>query len=424
MKRILLILLSVVILLPLLACTQPVQAGELKSDKPRLTASAGASDINALTEGNNAFALDLYRTLKDPDGNLFFSPYSLSQALAMTAGGARGVTEQQMSETLQFQLEQAKLHAAFNSLDLELAKRGQGAKGKDDKGFRLHIINAIWGQVGFKFQADYLDLLAQNYGAGLRTLDFIKETDKSRLQINQWASDQTEGKIKDLLAQGTINAMTRLVLTNAIYFNAAWQNQFNKESTNNADFTLLDGTKVNVPIMHQQKSLAYGEGSGYQAVELPYDGQELSMVIILPQAADFKAFEAALDSRQVGNIIQNLKSQQVKLSMPRFTFESQFNLKKALSGMGMTAAFSESEADFSGMDGAKDLFIQDVIHKAFVGVDEAGTEAAAVSAVIVGLTSAPIGEPKEVNLDHPFIFLIRDIQTNSILFLGRVVNPK
>lgn len=148
------------------------------------------------------------------------------------------------------------------------------------------------------------------------------------------------------------------------------------------------------------------------------------MVIILPQAADFKAFEAALDSRQVGNIIQNLKSQQVKLSMPRFTFESQFNLKKALSGMGMTAAFSESEADFSGMDGAKDLFIQDVIHKAFVGVDEAGTEAAAVSAVIVGLTSAPIGEPKEVNLDHPFIFLIRDIQTNSILFLGRVVNPK
>jgi serpin B len=424
MKKMMLITLVIVILLPLLACTQPVQASVLKSEKPRLASSAGTSDVTALTEGNNAFALDLYGVLKDQAGNLFFSPYSLSQTLAMTWAGARGETEQQMSGTLQFKLQQAQLHAAFNSLDLELAKRGQGAKGKDDKGFRLHIINAIWGQAGFKFQADYLDLLAQDYGAGLRTPDFIKETDKSRLQINQWASDQTEGKIKDLLPPGTIGPLTRMVLTNAIYFNAAWQYQFKKEYTNNADFTLLAGSRVNVPMMHLQQSFAYSEGADYQAVELPYDGRELSMVIILPQTGSYQAFEAALNSRQVNTIIQDLKSSRVNISMPRFTFESQFNLKKALSGMGMTSAFSASEADFSGMDGTKDLFIQDVVHKAFVAVDETGTEAAAVSAVIMMLSSAPIDEPKEVKLDHPFIFLIRDMQTNSILFLGRVMNPQ
>jgi serpin B len=424
MKQIMLVLLAVVILLPLLACTQTVQAGELKSDKPRLGSTVSDSDIATLAEGNNAFALDLYRAIKDQDGNLFFSPYSLSQALAMAGAGARGQTEHEMFTTLQFKFSQEQLHAAFNGLDLELAKRGQGAKGKDNKAFRLHIINAIWGQVDFKFQAAYLDLLAQNYGAGLRTLDFIKEADKSRLQINRWASDQTEGRIKDLLLPGTINPLTRLVLTNAIYFNAAWQYQFTKESTGNADFTLLDGSRVSVPMMHLQKSFAYSEGSGYQAVELPYDGQELSMVIILPRSDSYRAFESALNSQQVNSIIQNLKSGRVNLSMPRFTFESRFSLKKALGDMGMKTAFSPSDADFSGMDGAKDLFIQDVIHKAFVAVDEAGTEAAAVSAVMMGVTSAPAEQPKEITLDHPFIFLIRDNQTNSILFLGRVMNPK
>jgi serpin B len=422
LKKIIMFILSAIILLPLLACTQTVQAGELKSAKPRLTPSVNTSDTASLVDGNNTFAFNLYQRIKDEDSNLFFSPYSISQALAMTYGGARGVTAQQMAAALQFNLEANRLHPAFNGLDLELAKRGQGAKGKDEKGFRLHIVNAIWGQKDYKFQADYLDLLAQNYSAGLRVVDFIKAAEDSRLKINQWASDQTEGKIKDLLPQGSIDELTRLVLTNAIYFNAAWQSQFHKEATTNKNFSLLDGSQVSVPMMKQQASFAYNEGSDYQALELPYDGRELSMLIILPKADRFKAFETALSSQQVSTIIQGLKNSQVNLSMPKFTFAAEFSLSKALKEAGMTAAFSPSEADFSGMDGAKDLYITDVVHKAFVAVDEAGTEAAAVTAVVVGTTSMPM-EVKEVTLDHPFIFLIRDIQTNSILFVGRTMNP-
>ena len=202
---------------------------------------------------------------------------------------------------------QSRLHPAFNSLDLELAKRGQGAKGQDEKGFRLHVVNAIWGQQGFSFTPAYLDLLAQNYGAGLRIVDFIKATEPSRSLINQWVSDQTEGKIKDLIPQGAINALTRLVLTNAVYLNAAWQYPFQKGATSNSTFHLLNGSEVTVPMMKQIASYGYAQGDNYQAVELPYDGRELSMVILLPRLEQFKAFEASLNSQQLNNILQNIK---------------------------------------------------------------------------------------------------------------------
>jgi serpin B len=423
MKKIVLIFLAGILLLALIGCNRPVQASELKSDKPRDTSPAvNPADLTSLVEGNSAFAFNLYQVLKDKDANLFYSPYSISEALAMTFGGAANVTEKQMASVMQFLLNQDKLHKAFNALDLELAKRGQGAQGKDEKGFRLNIVNAIWGQKDFEFKSAYLDLLAQNYGAGLRILDFINASEPSRKIINQWVADQTEDRIKDLLPEGSVNELTRLVLTNAIYFNAAWASQFTKEATSDGKFTLLDGSQITVPMMRQMKSFGYTEGDNYQAVQLPYDGNELSMVILLPQKDQFKTFEAGLSGQKVAQIIQNLKNNQVELAMPKFKIEYELGLNKTLQALGMTDAFDPGKADFSGMDGAKDLYISDVVHKAWVTVDEEGTEAAAATGVVVGTTSMPV-DIKEMNIDHPFIFLIRDNQTGAILFIGRVINP-
>jgi serpin B len=427
MKKILIIVLALVLLLPVVASIQLAQpaAGEvLKSDKERITSpDVSSSEQALLVEGNSAFALELYQALKEKGGNLFYSPYSISLALAMTYAGANGETAQQMADVLHFILGQDKLHPAFNWLDAELAKRGEGAQGKDGKGFRLNIANAIWGQKDYEFLPAFLDVLAENYGAGLRILDFRTETEKSRVAINDWVSDQTEGRIKDLIPQGAINELTRLVLTNAIYFNAAWEYPFDEKMTANGPFYLLDGGQVTVPMMKQTESFGYAKGEGYQAVELPYDGSELSMVILLPEAGQFEAFEAGIQAQQIDAIISDLKNTRVTLTMPQFKFESQFSLKDTLAEMGMRDAFSPDEADFSGMTGNPELFISDVVHKAFVAVDEAGTEAAAATAVIVGTTSAPTEPPVEVTIDHPFIFLIRDIQTGAILFVGRVLNP-
>jgi serpin B len=405
-----------------MACDQQAAGELLMSDKPRETSpDVSEADLALLIEGNSAFAFDLYQALREEEGNLFYSPHSISVALAMTYAGARGETAQQMADTLKFLLEQDRLHPAFNWLDAELAKRSEGAQGKDGEGFRLNIVNAIWGQKDYSFLTNFLDVLAENYGAGLRILDFITETEKSRVTINDWVSDQTEDRIKDLIPQGAIDALTRLVLTNAIYFNAAWEYPFDKKMTANGPFYLLDGGQVTVPMMRQTESFGYTQGEGYQAVELLYDGDELSMVIILPEDGQFEAFEEGLQAQQVSDITSDLQLAQVTLTMPKFEFDSEFSLKDTLAEMGMPAAFSEA-ADFSGMTGTRDLCISAVLHKAFVSVDEAGTEAAAATAVIVGETAIP-EQPVEVTIDHPFIFLIRDIETGAILFVGRVLNP-
>jgi serpin B len=423
MKKTLLIMLATILISGLAACSQPAAAGELKSDKPRITSPAvSQTDEATLVAGNDAFAFDVYKYLRAGDGNIFFSPYSLSEVLAMTYGGARGNTEKEMAAALEFQLPQDKLHLAFDALDLALASRSQGAKGKDQQPFRLHVVNAIWGQTGFDFLPSYLELLAENYGSGLRILDFQKNPESSRVAINNWVAQQTEQKIKDLIPEGSITDMTRLVLTNAIYFNAAWLNQFDKNSTKPGDFTLKNGSKVSVPMMHEQESFNYGSGDGYQVVELPYDGNELSMVILLPDQGKFDSFEASLTGQSVTGIIQGMKSRTVQLSMPKFTTEQSFGLKSALTSLGMKDAFAPGLADFSGMDGKKDLYIQDVVHKAFIAVDEAGTEAAAASGVIVGTTAVP-SDIVKLDINRPFIYLIHDIQTGTILFLGRVMNP-
>jgi len=421
MKNKLIAVLVIVSLLPVIACTQAAAGEVLTSDKERITSPDVSTNEQALlVEGNSAFAFELYQALKGEEGNLFYSPYSISVALAMTYSGARNETAEQMADTLQFLLEQERLHPAFNWLDAELASRGEGAQGKDDEGFRLNVVNAIWGQKDYSFLPAFLDVLAENYGAGLRILDFITETEKSRVTINDWVSDQTEGRIEDLIPQGMITWLTRLVLTNAIYFNAAWEYPFDEDVTADGPFYLPDGGQVIVPMMKQTESFGYTEGEAYQAVELLYDGEELSMVILLPEAGNFEAFEKNLEA-QVSDIISGLQLTEVALTMPQFEFDSEFSLKDTLADMGMPIAFSGA-ADFSGMTGNPELFISEVVHKAFVAVDEAGTEAAAATAVIMEYSAVP--EPfVEVTIDRPFIFLIRDIETGAILFVGRVMNP-
>ncbi|MDY6834765.1 MAG: serpin family protein [Chloroflexota bacterium] len=379
------------------------------------------SNLDELVSGNTTFALDMYQQLSTEEGNLFFSPYSISIALAMTYAGARNETEIQMADTLSFTLPQEDLHPAFNQLDLLLASRGQDSEGQDGEPFRLNIANAIWGQHGFEFQTPFLDTLKQHYGAGLRLLDFISAPDKSRITINDWVSDQTEEKIKDLLQEGTITSDTRLVLTNAIYFNAAWKSQFGEDLTKDAEFTLLDDSNVTIPMMIQTDHFKYFNGDGFEAVELPYDGNEISMLILLPDPGEFAELENSLDANKLVSTIDELQYTNISLNMPKFENECSFGLRDQLSAMGMPIAFSTA-ADFSGMRTPSDLFISDVIHKAFISVDEAGTEAAAATAVVMELTAIP-EPPIEVSIDRPFIYMIQDNETGSILFLGRVLDP-
>ena len=395
-----------------------------QSKESRITSpNVNGSDVYSLNEGNREFAYDLYHSVRHEEGNLFFSPYSISIALAMTYAGASGDTEMQIKETMSFSLPQDRLHPAFNVLDQTLVQRGQEAKAKDDQGFRLNIVNAIWGQEGYEFLIEYLDTLAMNYGAGIWLLDFVGDPEGSRNTINQWVSDQTEGRIDELIPQGIIDSLTRLVLTNAIYFNAAWEYPFDESWTKPGIFHTQAGEQVEVPMMKKAKCFAYDSGDGYQAVELPYSGRELSMLILVPDGGRFDEFENSLDRDFVENVVDRLDQKQIALWMPKFEFEDRLRLADTLSAMGMPAAFS-MQADFSGMDGTKDLFIMDVIHQAFVSVDEAGTEAAAATAVVMPLKSAQIEDPVELNIDRPFIFLIRDKLTDTILFLGRVADPR
>jgi serpin B len=395
----------------------PLNMELLQSDKTRITSPvADESEILALVDGNSTFALELYQMLREEDGNLIFSPYSISIALAMTYAGAHGQTAEEMANTLRFNLEQGRLHPAFNSLDLELTSRGEGVEG-----FSLNIANAIWVRKGFEFLAEYLDLLAENYGAGLMALDFLNEPEESRDTINQWASDQTEGKISNVISKDFINEYTRFILTSAIYFNVNWDKQFKEEYTEDGPFYLLDGSEETVPMMWQRESFRYAEGDGYQMVELPYVGRELSMVILLPEEGQFEAFEESLDIQRMEEINAGVRYKvDMYLTMPKFCFEYVFGISKALQEMGMPIAFTEN-ADFSGMTGSQDISLYGITQSAFISVDETGTEAAAVTAV--GGEEEEPPEPIEVTIDHPFIFLIRDVETGTILFIGRVLDP-
>lgn len=387
-----------------------------------ISPSVPAADLTALASDNAGFAFDLYQAIRGQSGNLFYSPYSISLALAMAYAGASGQTAEQLARMLHYTLPQDRLHPAFNALDQQLASRGAGAKGSDGKGFRLNVANSTWGQTGYTFLQAYLDTLARNYGAGLQTLDFAASPDPSRVTINNWVKDATEGKILDLIPPGAVDALTRLVLVNTIYFNAAWKHQFASPDGVAKPWNMLDGSKVNVVLMPLTASFPYAQGDGYQALEMPYDGDELGMVVLLPDLGKLAAFEQSLTAARVQSILKALAPNSVDLQMPKFKFGSQFGLAATLKGMGATDAFDPSKADFSGMDGKRDLSVTDVIHKAIVEVNDKGTEAAAATAVIAGITSMPATSVSFV-VDRPFVFLIRDVKTGAIVFVGRVVNP-
>jgi serpin B len=391
--------------------------------------SVSQSDQQQLSAGNRAFSADLYQKLRSQDGNLFFSPYSISLALAMTYGGAQAETASQMASTMHFTLPGDRLHPAFNALDQTLETLGQtGTKQQptqtfgSGQDFQLNIANSIWGQKGFDFLPAYLDLLSQNYGAGLRLVDFISAPEPARQTINDWVSQQTKDKIKDLFPQGTIDANTRLVLANAIYFKASWSSPFEEASTQNGVFHLLDGTQVNVPMMVSgHTASSYEKGAGFQAVGLPYLGQSTQMVVVLPDQGQFDAFEKSLDAAKLDKILSGLNGAEVDLTLPKFKIESSFSLSDTLAGMGMPDAFNASKADFSGMDGKQDLSISQVVHKAYVAVDEKGTEAAAATGV--AMTASAVFNPPVVKVDRPFLFFIYDQKSGTILFVGREMNP-
>ncbi|HSN80935.1 MAG TPA: serpin family protein [Polyangiales bacterium] len=396
--------------------------GELvQSSKPRITSpDVSAEEVTRLSADNAEFAWAFYRQITKPGENLFFSPHSLSVALAMTWAGARGNTESEMAQAMHFTLGQERLHPAFNGLDLELRSRAEASSGDGPLPFALEVTNALFGQVGFEFLDPFLDTLAQHYGAGLRLMDFIDETEASRVAINEWVSERTNERIEELVAPGIITAMTRLVLVNAIFFTASWESPFDESNTTDSVFRRIDGTEAQVAMMQQSLVTSYLDGEGFEAAELPYDGNQLAMLLIVPDEGQLDTVEAELSAARIAEMRDALRQHQLDLEMPKFSFRSEVPAKAPLQALGMVDAFGGA-ADLSGMNGTGGLFIQDVVHQAFVAIDENGTEAAAATAVIVGETSAP--PPATLVIDRPFVFAIIDEPTGATLFIGRVLDP-
>ncbi len=382
--------------------------------KGDLVAEPAPPDV-IVAQGNNAFAAALYARLREQEGNLFFSPFSISGALAMTHAGARGETEAQMAQVLHFRLDQARLHPAFASLMAALSA------GAEKGGYELSIANALWGQKGYGFLAEFLKTTREHYGAGLREIDFGADPEGARKTINQWVEDQTRNRIKDLLLPPDITPLTTLVLTNAIYFKGEWAWKFDEKATRKAPFTLPSGEKVQVPMMLQSRVFGYLEADDFQALEMPYAGGDLSVVVLLPREADgLPRLEELMTPENLAAWLGRLRQREVAVMLPRFSFTARFELQDVLREMGMKDAFSLPPADFSGMTGRKDLCISKVIHKAFVDVTEEGTEAAAATAVVMKEGGARV---LLFRADHPFLFLIRDAKTGCILFMGRLTNP-
>jgi serpin B len=390
------------------------------SRKDNLSYASDEKDIKEAVAGNSEFAFDLYGKLKDsnPKGNLFFSPYSISTALAMTYAGARGNTEKQMAKTLHFTLPGKRLHSAFGIVQKQIIQD------EKSRGYQLLLANALWGQKGEPFLKEFLDLTKDYYGAGINQLDFKNETEKSRQIINQWVEKKTKEKIKDLIPTKGIDELTVLVLTNAIYFKGEWKTKFEEQYTRRSDFYISAKDKVEVDMMLIEENFKCYEDEKLQIVELPYKGDELSMLVLLPTEIEgIKEVEDTLTTERLNNIISKMQTEQIEVYLPKFRIAwGSFSLNDALIALGMPDAFDRGEkpADFSGINGKEDIWISDVFHQAFIEVNEEGTEAAVGTGVVLTL-GGPI--LPVFCADHPFIFIIKDNRTGSILFMGRVMNP-
>jgi len=407
--------------LPVSVLTVCLVAGAASARRAPKPPDPHAAEKAAIAESVNTFGLALYGEVRGGKGNLFLSPYSISSALAMTYAGAGGPTADEMAETLALPADwlarSDRIHAAFAHLNADLNAEG--------KPYELTVANRLWGQVGYGFLPAFLAVLGEHYGAGLQEVDFARRTEAARETINTWVQKQTRDRIKDLIPPGGVQPLTRLVLTNAIYFNGTWEHQFEKKRTKDADFSVSAANKVTVPMMYQTKHFRHADCGTFQMLEMPYKGNELAMVVLLPkQTGGLPALEGQLSAPMLAERVRSLKYERVRVYLPRFTMTWRALLAAVLKKMGMVLAFNASKADFTAMNGGKEpLWIDEVIHKAFVDVNEEGTEAAAATAVVMIGTGRPT-QPVIFRADHPFLFLIRDTRSGAILFMGRVMNPK
>lgn len=379
--------------------------------------STSASDVAGVASANTDFGFKLLPKVTEGDGNMVFSPYSVTQAMAMAAAGAKGTTLSGIEKALGFPYAQPRFLSALNGADLKL--RAKAAAGP-----QINIVNDIWTQKGYMMQSAYLDALAVHFGAGVHMVDYLNATEAARTAINDYIATQTSQKITNLLPQGTVTSNTRVVLTNAIWFKADWTTQFKQADTAPRTFHARSGDKT-LQFMHRSGAMSYAAGSGWQAVDLPYTGDQLSMMVVLPDEGKMDAVIAQLNGAKVAEIASSLKPRPVVLALPKFKFTASASLGKPLQDFGASDAFMPGAADFSGMNGNRDLSISGVLHKAFIAVDEKGTEAAAATGVVVGVTSVVVPPPDEIRFtaDRPFLFLIRDRETGLVLFIGKVMLP-
>jgi serpin B len=386
------------------------------------TPPVSVAEVAALAESDNAFAVDLFGRLRRQPGNLFFSPLSISAALAMTYAGARGETAAEIAAVMHFPEDPSRLHPAFKQLQESLLAAGK----TEDPPYELDLANRLWGQRDYEFRPEFLTTTRDFYGAELALVDFAGALEPTRQGINAWVAGRTKQKILDLIPQGALGPSSRLVLTNAIYFHGKWARQFKEKLTRQEPFWRTTTESIDMPMMRQSGSFAYAESGNVQMLELPYRGGELAFVILLPKERDGLAeLERVLTCEDLGRWLAGLQgsAREVDLTLPKFKLTSSFELADVLRAMGMRTAFT-SAADFSGMASKGDLQIDRVIHKAFVDVQEEGTEAAAATAVTMRVTSVQSPVQKVIfRADHPFLFLIRDLRTGSILFLGRLADP-
>ncbi len=390
-----------------------------RSGRSNRGTEAVSTNQHAVAEAGNHFAFGLYERLQTGhDGNLFFSPASLSSALAMTYAGARGQTAEEMARVLHFRLPMEKLHPAFGDL-----RRGWDAR-DDEQGDRLSEANRLWGQRGLSFSPEFLAVTREHYGAELAQVDFAGQTEQARQRINAWVDERTQGKIRELIAPGVLGAATRLVLTNAIDFKGRWTEPFRKELTRAAPFHISAGQQADVPLMYQQGDFTYWAGDGLKVLELPYTDGDLAMLVLLPDAPDgLSALEARLTAANLSRWRASLRPREVRVFLPRFTSTSRFRLAEVLRSMGMTRLFTPGEADLTGMSREGGLSLSAVIHEAVVDVNEEGTEAVAATGSDVK-SAEDLREPATFRADHPFVFLIQDNRSGIILFLGRQVDPR
>ncbi|MBU0763946.1 MAG: serpin family protein [Bacteroidetes bacterium] len=378
-----------------------------------LSATSSPAQDSVIVKSNNRFAFDLFAKLGKEEGNMVISPFSISSALAMTYAGARTVTETEMQKVLHFG-NQEVFHSGYKPVLEKIRNLNL------QEGIEINAANAVWAEKNYRFRSEYFDLLKENYNSGLRFVSFGKKTEKSRKTINAWVEKETNKHIAELLEPGTVDKSTTLVLTNAVYFNAVWAKRFDPEKTKKDKFFVTEKETIEVDFMNRSDNYFYYENKVMQSLEIPYPGNKVSMIVIVPKTnASAERVATLLNNDLYEEIITGAKENKIDVHLPKFEIISEFSLEATLAEMGMPSAFN-SEADFSGMTGNKGLFIDKVIHKAFLHVSEEGTEAAAATAVVMRKNAII---PKKFEVNRPFVYLIKDNTTGSILFIGKVNRP-